>query len=58
MKILKVDEKVLRATTLLKNKYSIKIDSTLLLLEKFTNMLFRGSVIKEGSGKGIVVETR
>ncbi|MDV4150086.1 hypothetical protein R0131_04470 [Clostridium sp. AL.422] len=52
---LKVDEKGITGDNLIKEKDSIKIDYTVSSISEISNMLFRGSLVKEGSGKGIVV---
>ncbi|MBE6054895.1 MAG: cation-transporting P-type ATPase [Clostridium sartagoforme] len=53
---LKVDEKGVTGDNLIKEKDSIKIDYNVASIAEVSNMIFRGSVVKEGSGKGIVVE--
>ncbi|WLF68478.1 cation-transporting P-type ATPase [Clostridium septicum] len=54
---LKVDERNVTGESLLKDKYETKLDGSVASLGEIHNMLFRGSVIKEGNGIGIVVET-
>ncbi|ASW43686.1 cation-transporting P-type ATPase [Clostridium isatidis] len=54
---LKVDERNITGDNLLKNKYSIKMHEKPNSIGEINNILFRGSVIKEGSGSGIVIET-
>lgn len=54
---LKVDEKNITGEKFLKDKFDSKIDRTVYSVEEMKNMLFKGSVIKSGSGYGIVVET-
>ncbi|MGL5086469.1 MAG: HAD-IC family P-type ATPase [Clostridium sp.] len=54
---LKVDEKSITGEEFIKEKYDNKIHGQASKLGEINNMLFRGSVIKEGSGMGIVVET-
>lgn len=56
-KDLKVDERNITGDNLLKNKYSIKMDEKPNSIGEINNIIFRGSVIKEGSGSGIVIET-
>lgn len=53
---LRVDEIGVTGDSLIKEKDSIKLDRKVKNISEITNMLFRGSIIKEGSGKGIVVE--
>ncbi len=53
---LKVDEKGVTGDNFIKEKDSIKIDYTVDSIGEISNMIFRGSVVKEGAGKGIVVE--
>lgn len=53
---LKVDEKGVTGDNFIKEKDSIKIDYTVSSIGEISNMIFRGSVVKEGSGKGVVVE--
>ena len=55
--MLKYASKFSSATSVfIKEKDSIKIDYNVSTIGEISNMLFRGSVIKEGTGKGIVVE--
>lgn len=56
-KDLKVDERNITGDNLLKNKYSIKMDEKPNSIGEINNIIFRGSVVKEGSGSGIVIET-
>lgn len=53
---LKVDEKGVTGDNFIKEKDSIKIDYAVSSIGEISNMIFRGSVVKEGSGKGVVVE--
>lgn len=53
---LKVDERSVTGDKFLKEKYSMKIENEVSSIGEINNMLFRGSIVKEGSGKGIVVE--
>ena len=53
---LKLDERGVTGDNFIKEKDSIKIDYSVSSIGEISNMLFRGSVVKEGTGKGIVVE--
>ncbi len=53
---LKVDERGVTGDNFIKEKDSVKIDYNVSSISEISNMVFRGSVVKEGSGKGIVVE--
>lgn len=53
---LKVDERGITGDNFIKEKDSIKIDEEVSSISEISNMLFRGTIIKEGSGRGIVVE--
>ncbi|WP_288221481.1 hypothetical protein [uncultured Clostridium sp.] len=53
---LKVDERGVTGDNLIKEKDAIKIEDKVSSIGEISNMIFRGSIIKEGSGKGIVVE--
>ncbi|MCF0147306.1 MAG: cation-transporting P-type ATPase [Clostridium sp.] len=53
---LKVDERGVTGDNFIKEKDSIKIDYSVESISEISNMIFRGSIVKEGSGKGIVVE--
>ena len=53
---LRIDEKGVTGDNFIKDKDSIKIDYNVSSISEITNMLFRGSVVKEGTGKGVVVE--
>jgi len=55
-KDIKVDEKNITGENFLKDKFDSKIDSNVSSVEEAKNMLFKGSVIREGEGSGIVVE--
>lgn len=54
---LKVDEKNITGEKFLKDKFDSKIDNTAYSIEEMKNMLFKGTVIKNGEGTGVVVET-
>lgn len=54
---LKVDEKNITGEKYLKDKFDSKIDNTVYSVEEMKNMVFKGTVIKNGEGTGIVVET-
>lgn len=54
-KDLKVDEKNITGEKFLKEKFSSKIDSIVKNTNEIKNILFKGSVVKNGSGFGIVV---
>ncbi|PRR83942.1 cation-transporting P-type ATPase [Clostridium vincentii] len=54
---IKVDEKNVTGENFLKDKFESKMDRDNYLVEEMKNILFRGSIIKEGEGSGIVVET-
>ena len=54
---LMVDEKNLTGETFYKNKFESKISGYVSSIGEMTNILFKGSIIREGSGMGIVVET-
>lgn len=53
---LKVDEGSVTGEEFLKDKYETKIDYEVAKLGEINNMLFRGSIIKAGEGRGIVTE--
>ena len=53
---LKVDESSVTGDKFFKSKYSNKIENRNYSIGNINNILFRGSFIKDGSGKGIVVE--
>lgn len=53
---LKVDERGITGDNTVKEKDSIKIENKVSSIGEISNMIFRGSVVKDGSGKGIVVE--
>ncbi|WP_300384968.1 cation-transporting P-type ATPase [Clostridium sp.] len=53
---IKVDERSVTGDKFLKDKYSTKIEGRVLSIGDINNIIFRGSIIKEGSGKGIVIE--
>ena len=53
---LKVNEISVTGEELIKEKHSTKLDRKVKDISEINNMLFRGSIIKEGFGKGIVVE--
>lgn len=54
---LKVDEKSITGDDYYKDKYEEKLDMQVSTLNQIPNMIFRGSIIKEGTGMGIVVQT-
>ena len=54
---IKVDEKNVTGESFLKDKFESKMEGDNYLIEEMKNILFRGSIIKEGEGSGIVVET-
>lgn len=53
---LKVDESSVTGDKFFKDKFSTKIDNEVSSIGEINNVLFRGSLVKEGSGKGIVIE--
>ena len=53
---LKVDERGVTGDNYLKEKDSVKIDYNVNSISEISNMIFRGARVKEGAGKGIVVE--
>lgn len=53
---IKVDERSVTGDKFLKDKYSVKMDSKVLSISEVNNIIFRGSIVKEGTGKGIVIE--
>ncbi|VYU51713.1 hypothetical protein [Clostridium tertium] len=52
----KVDERGVTGDNFIKEKYSVKLEDEVSSIGEISNMLFRGSVIKDGQGKGVVVE--
>lgn len=54
---IKVDEKNITGENFLKDKFDSKLEGNSYLIEEMKNILFKGSIIKEGQGTGIVVET-
>ena len=54
---IKVDEKNITGENFLKDKFESKIDGNISAITEMKNILFKGSVIKEGEGSGIVIET-
>lgn len=54
---LKVDEKNITGEKFLKDKFDSRIDNTVYSIEEMKNMLFKGTIIKNGEGTGVVVET-
>ncbi|AOR22966.1 cation-transporting P-type ATPase [Clostridium taeniosporum] len=52
---IKVDEKNITGEGFLKEKFESKISGGINSLSEMNNILFKGSVIKEGSGEGIVI---
>lgn len=55
-KDLKVDERSITGDKFLKSKYSNKMEVKEYSIGDINNILFRGSFIKSGNGKGIVIE--
>lgn len=55
-KDIKVDEKNITGENFLKDKYESKINSSVSNLGEMHNILFKGSVIKEGEGFGVAIE--
>ena len=53
---IKVDERSITGDKFLKDKYSIKMEGKVLSIGEINNIIFRGSIVKEGLGKGIVIE--
>lgn len=53
---LKVDESSVTGEEFLKDKYETKMDYQISKLGEINNMLFRGSIVKAGEGKGIVTQ--
>lgn len=53
---IKVDERGVTGDNFIKEKYSVKMEEDVNSIGEINNMLFRGSVIKNGQGKGVVVE--
>lgn len=54
---IKVDEKNITGENFIKDKYESKITSLVYNLGEMKNILFKGSVIKEGEGFGVVIQT-
>ncbi|MGL5354544.1 MAG: hypothetical protein ACRDA5_14690, partial [Clostridium sp.] len=54
---LKVDERSITGEDFIKEKFDNKIHGQASSLGEITNMLFRGSIVKDGTGMAIVVET-
>ncbi|MEG0296379.1 MAG: hypothetical protein RR620_06630 [Clostridium sp.] len=54
---LKVDEKNITGESFLKEKYETKIHNEVRSIGEIDNMLFRGTIVREGIGQAIVVET-
>ncbi|MGL4847692.1 MAG: cation-transporting P-type ATPase [Clostridium sp.] len=54
---LKVSEKNVTGEEFIKEKFDYKLDSNTLTIGEISNMLFKGSIVKEGFGIGIVVKT-
>lgn len=54
---IKVDEKNITGEAFYKEKFESKIIGSILSLTDMKNILFKGSVIKSGSGLGIVIST-
>lgn len=56
-KDLKVDERSITGDKILKDKHEAMIDHNVASLSDISNILFKGSVIKRGSGSGVVIAT-
>ena len=54
---LKVDERSITGEDFIKEKYESKIHGEVSSLGEISNMLFRGSFVKDGTGIAVVVET-
>lgn len=54
---LKVNERNITGDKVLKDKYEAMLDNNVASLSDISNILFRGSIIKSGSGTGIVIAT-
>lgn len=54
---LKVDESNVTGEEFLKEKFDYKIQTNPSNIGEISNMIFRGAVIKEGNGSGIVIQT-
>ena len=54
---IKVDEKNVTGENFLKDKYESKIGGEVSSISEMKNILFKGTVIKEGEGAGIVIST-
>jgi len=54
---IKVDEKNVTGEYFLKDKYESKIGGEVSSISEMKNILFKGTVIKEGEGAGIVIST-
>lgn len=54
---IKVDEKSITGENFLKEKFESKISSPISNIGEMRNILFKGSVVKEGDGFGVVTET-
>ena len=54
---LKVDERSITGDKILKDKYEAMIDHNVASLSDISNILYRGSIIKRGSGSGVVIAT-
>ncbi|MCQ2969620.1 MAG: cation-transporting P-type ATPase, partial [Clostridium sp.] len=54
---LKVDERSITGDKMLKDKYEAMIDHNVGSLSDISNILYRGSIIKKGSGSGVVIAT-
>lgn len=53
---LRVDEGSVTGEEFLKDKYETKIDYKVSKLGEINNMLFRGTIVKDGEGRGIVTQ--
>lgn len=54
---IKVDEKNITGENYLKDKFESKIDGFVDNITDMKNILFKGSIIRDGNGMGVVVET-
>lgn len=56
-KDLKVDESNITGEKFIKEKYNYKLDYAPSNIGEINNMLFKGSIVKEGNGIGVVIQT-
>ncbi|WP_288477047.1 cation-transporting P-type ATPase [uncultured Clostridium sp.] len=56
-KDLKVDESNITGEKFIKEKYNYKLDYVPSNIGEINNMLFKGSIVKEGNGIGVVIQT-